>query len=80
MQHQETTNQPPLRVRPMSKAEIAVAYAPFLTTHSAVNRLMAWIRHNPELSELLHRSGYRKEQKLLTSYQVRLIFDYLGEP
>ena len=69
-----------MTIRPMSKAEIAEAYAPCLTTHGAVNRLMAWIRHNPELTEMLQRSGYRKQQKLLTSYQVRLIFDYLGEP
>ena len=67
-------------IRAMSKAEIAAAYAPCLTPHGAVNRLMAWIRHNPELTEMLERSGYRKQQKLFTSYQVRLIFDYLGEP
>jgi len=29
---------------------------------------------------LLQRSGYRKQQKLFTSYQVRIIFDYLGSP
>ncbi|MCR5820617.1 MAG: DUF4248 domain-containing protein [Bacteroidaceae bacterium] len=67
-------------VKPMSKAEIAVAYAPFLTTNAAVNRLIDWIRRNPELTEQLNRSGYRKTQKLFTSYQVRLIFDYLGRP
>ena len=33
-----------------------------------------------ELTESLFRSGYRKSQKLLTSLQVRIIFDYLGEP
>ena len=69
-----------VRIRPMSKSEIAMAYAPTLTPQAAVNRLMAWIRYNPELTDMLQRSGYRKAQKLLTSYQVRLIFDYLGEP
>ncbi len=68
------------RVQPMSKSEIAMAYAPCLTTQSAVNRLMEWIRHNPELVEALDRTGYRKQQKLLTSLQVRIIFSYLGEP
>ena len=66
--------------RPMSKSELAMAYAPTLTVQGAVNRLMDWIRHNAELTELLERSGYRKQQKLFTSYQVRLIFSYLGEP
>lgn len=70
----------PCRVRPMSKSELAMAYAPTLTPQSAVNRLMDWIRHNPELSAALLRTGYRKSQKLFTSLQVRLIFDYLGEP
>ena len=67
-------------VRPMSKSELAMAYAPTLTIQGAVNRLMDWIRHNAELTEALQRSGYRKQQKLFTSYQVRLIFDYLGAP
>lgn len=67
-------------VRPMSKSELAMAYAPTLTVQGAVNRLMEWIRHNPDLSDALVRTGYRKSQKLLTSLQVRLICDYLGEP
>ena len=68
------------QVRPMSKSELALAYAPNLTPQSAVNRLMDWIHRNPELMGALDRSGYRKQQKMLTSYQVRLIFSYLGEP
>lgn len=67
-------------IRPMSKSELAMAYAPTLTTQGAVNRLMDWIHHNPELIESLKRTGYRKHQKLFTSLQVRIIFDYLGEP
>lgn len=67
-------------VRPMSKSELAMAYAPTLTTQGAVNRLMEWIHHNPELTEALLRTGYRKTQKLFTSLQVRTIFSYLGEP
>jgi len=41
---------------------------------------MDWICHNPELVEALNHSGYRKTQKLFTSYQVRTIVCYLGEP
>ena len=68
------------RVQSMSKSELAMAYAPCLTQQGAVNRLMDWIRHNPELVAALDRTGYRKHQKLLTSLQVRTIFSYLGEP
>ena len=68
------------KIRPMSKAELAMAYAPNLTVQAAVNRLMQWIRHNPELTEDLQRTGYRKTQKLFTSLQVRTIVSYLGEP
>lgn len=68
------------QARPMSKSELAMAYAPNLTVQGAVNRLMDWIRHNPELMAELELTGYRKQQKLLTSLQVRIIFSYLGEP
>ena len=68
------------KIRVMSKAELAMAYAPELTTAGAVNRLMQWIYHNPELTEDLRRTGYRKTQKLFTSLQVRTIVSYLGEP
>ena len=47
------------KIRAMSKAELAMAYAPELTTAGAVNRLMQWICHNPELTEDLRRTGYR---------------------
>lgn len=86
---QSASYSPPLReghgggswqVRPMSKTELAMAYAPCLTQQGAVNRLMYWIHHNPELVEALERTGYRRTQKLLTSLQVRTIISYLGEP
>ena len=74
------TKETTFKVRPMSKMELAMLYAPTLTPQGAVNRLMEWIRHNHELTESLLRSGYRKSQKLFTSLQVRYIVDYLGEP
>ena len=76
----QMTTETSFKVRPMSKMELAMAYAPNLTPQGAVNRLMDWIHHNPELTDMLLRSGYRKSQKLLTSLQVRYIIDYLGEP
>lgn len=72
--------EPTYRIRPYYKSELAEAYAPNLSTGSAVNRLMAWIRHNPHLHETLTATGYRTTQRIFTSRQVELIFEHLGEP
>lgn len=45
------------RIRPYYKSELAEAYAPFLTTNSALNRLALWIDLNPSLSEALARQA-----------------------
>ena len=68
------------RIRPYYKSELAEAYAPFLTTHSALNRLALWIDLNAPLSEALAQTGYRRTQRIFTSRQAALIFEYLGEP
>jgi len=68
------------RIRPYYKSELAEAYAPFLTTNSALNRLALWIDLNAPLSEALAQTGYRRTQRIFTSRQVALIFEYLGEP
>ena len=68
------------RIRPYYKSELAEAYAPFLTTHSALNRLALWIGLNAPLSKALAQTGYRRTQRIFTSRQVALIFEYLGEP
>lgn len=64
----------------MTKQELALLYAPDLTPHAAVNRLMAWIRYHPKLTQALNNTGYRKTAKVLTPRQVTLIYHYLGEP
>ena len=69
-----------MKVRPYYKSELAEAYAPSLTTHSALNRLALWIDTNAPLSEALSQTGYRRTQRIFTSRQVALIFEYLGEP
>ena len=69
-----------MKVRPYYKSELAEAYAPTLTTHSALNRLALWIDLNPQLSQALAQTGYRRTQRVFTSRQVALIFEYLGEP
>lgn len=67
-------------MRTYSKKELAIAYAPELTVRAAVNRLMAWLKRNPQLMDELYQGGYRKEQRIFTIRQVNVIFRYLGEP
>ena len=47
---------------------------------SAIKRLMQWISINPQLTEALLATGYRKNQRVFTIRQVQLIFEHLGEP
>ena len=68
------------RIRPYYKSELAEAYAPCLTSTSALNRLAHWINQNDRLSEALAQTGNRRNQRVFTSRQVALIFEYLGEP
>ena len=69
-----------MEVKPYTKKELALAYSPMLSMSGALNRLSSWINANDELLSLLKRSGYQSRQRNLTSYQVRLIFEYLGTP
>lgn len=69
-----------MTIRPYYKGELAQAYAPNLSPGSAVNRLTSWIKLNASLSEALAQTGYNPRQRLFTSKQVALIFEYLGEP
>lgn len=69
-----------MKIRPYYKSELAEAYSPFLTPGAALNRLAHWIAHNAQLTEALAQTGYRRNQHILTSRQVALIFEYLGEP
>ena len=68
------------RIRPYYKSELAQAYAPDISLGSALNRLALWIRTNRQLTEALRKSDYRVTQRMYTSRQVALIFEYLGEP
>lgn len=68
------------RIRPYSKYELAVAYAPEIGCRSALNRLARWIRTNTALYAELQKTGYKNSQQILTSKQVALVFEYIGEP
>lgn len=69
-----------MKVQPYSKKELALAYAPNISMSGALNRLAAWIKHNPQLVSALQQTGYTSNQRVFTSKQVELIFEYLGEP
>lgn len=69
-----------MKIQSYSKQELARAYAPNLSMSAALNRLARWIQHNSELMRHLLQTGYYIRQKVFTSLQVRLIFEYLGEP
>ncbi len=64
----------------ISKRELALYYAPDLTPHSATNRLLDWLKHDDHTMHRLYEAGYRPKQKFFTRRQIRIIFDYLGEP
>ena len=68
------------RIRPYYKSELAQAYAPDICPGAALNRLSLWIRTNTKLAEALKETEYRPTQRMFTSRQVALIFEYLGEP
>ena len=67
-------------VRPYSKRELAMAYAPEISPVSALNRLAEWMRYNDRLTRELGDTGYRPRQRVFTCLQVELIFRYLGRP
>ena len=69
-----------MKIRPYYKSELAQAYAPDICQGAALNRLALWIKTNSRLTEALRETDYRVTQRMFTSRQVALIFEYLGEP
>ena len=69
-----------MKIRPYYKSELAQAYAPDISPGAALNRLALWIKTNTQLTEALKQTTYRPTQRMFTSRQVGLIFEYLGEP
>ena len=69
-----------LRVSPMTKKELALAYAPELSVQGARNRLHQWLHFNKQLMSDLYAANYQDSQRVFTSRQVQIIFEHLGEP
>ena len=63
-----------------SKSELALQYFPNSDPHVALNRLNAWIRRCPPLTEALADCNQSTHAKYFSPKAVRLILEYLGEP
>lgn len=60
--------------------ELAVLYFPDIQPGSASRQLKRCINDDRELSEALHKAGYRNRRRTFTPRQVRIIFHFLGIP
>lgn len=69
-----------MKIKNYGKSELAMLYREDISPDAARHYLMDLITSHPELYPALQRSGYRDAQRFFTSYQVRLIVEYLGEP
>jgi len=65
---------------PVYKVELALLYSPDLAPSYALKILRTFINQSPDLVEKLEKANYQKHSHLVTPKQVRLIFEYLGEP
>ena len=63
-----------------TKQELAMLYFPTSSPHVATNHLARWIRRCHPLQKALSLAGYRPKSRRLTLRQLRLIYEYLGEP
>ena len=66
-----------MEIRFYTKGEMAAEVLPNISKASAVNRLMFWINHNPQLLQELKNLGYNKNQKYFTPPQVKAIVERL---
>ena len=62
------------------KADLARLYSPNLPAGYAMCKLRSWIRRNKELHAHMYEGGEGRGDHSYTRRQVRLIFEYLGEP
>ncbi|WP_455585266.1 DUF4248 domain-containing protein [Bacteroides sp.] len=67
-------------VKAYLKADLARLYNPNLPVGYAMRKLRDWIRHHKELHAQLYQGGEGKGDHSYSRRQVRLIFEYLGEP
>jgi hypothetical protein len=70
----------PFKIRSYGYGELALLYFPNSTKKSASTQLGRWLRQNNILKEKLLISGLKRGTKLLTPNQVKIIFEFIGEP
>lgn len=66
--------------RACSKSELALRYLPHVLPASARRTMRAWIDKNAALKEALAKAGYTDKAVILTPAQIRIHYDFLGEP
>lgn len=64
----------------LTKSEIAWQFSPNLTQNAALNRLHRWIHGDQKLLSALYAAGYHDRQRVFTSKQLALIYEYIGTP
>ena len=67
-------------MKTLTKTQLAWQYSPELSQNSALNRLHRWIHGDQELLAALRATGYRDSQRVLTSKQLAIIYEYIGTP
>lgn len=64
----------------MKKIDLARQYCQTGTPSNALHKLNRYIRDVKGLREALCRHGYRPKDRTVTPRQVRIFYDFLGEP
>ena len=67
-------------IQAYTKKELALLYFPSAEPHTAVNRLMSWVKRCKPLHMALIAQGYKKTAKWLSPREVALVVEHLGEP
>ena len=67
-------------LRAYGKAELAQLYSPGASRASALRLLNKYLHAADGLLDALQRTGYTRGSRHFTRYQVRLIFEAIGEP
>ena len=66
--------------RGTDKRTLALRYFPHSTPAAALRRMERWMNQAHGLQEALRATGYRRRNRTLTPRQLRIVYDYLGEP
>lgn len=67
-------------IQSYTKAELAQLYCPDLPPALALQKFYRWMQKCEALTLRLQQLGYNKYRHSFLKQEVRLIFEYLGEP